>query len=232
MKAFVTLLGILVFSCSFSFSQTDEELKSKLDELQKEKQQITSKISELKTKQDQVDKQIYEIEVKLNAGKNAGGTSGILTKTGSNGAILRATASSTGTQIIEIPADDDILVHKKNVGLYFEATYKGKKGFVSYSSIVTTPEIDKILIESNNQGKTIDKQKQARLTKVYGKETADKIMAGILWEGMSQGMVIESIGRPVNTAKSASDQGVREVWTYDDKEVIFLNGTLHKWAKK
>ena len=48
---------------------------------------------------------------------------------------------------------------------------------------------------------------------------------------MSQGMAIESIGRPKNTTKTTTNRGIREEWIYDDKKLIFVNGSLFKTEK-
>lgn len=72
----------------------------------------------------------------------------------------------------------------------------------------------------------------ARLTKLYGKDKATRIINKQLFAGMSHGMVMESLGRPLDTKKTTSSTGLREEWIYDNKILIFVNGELKEWKDK
>ncbi|MBU0764191.1 MAG: SH3 domain-containing protein [Bacteroidetes bacterium] len=220
----ILLSFITCLSSTGLYSQQTE-----LDNLKKEKANLEVQIKKLQQKHDDVVKKIDALEASSSGSTTQGGISGILTKTGNNGGSLREKPTSTGEVLAEVPANTEILVQREVQGLYFKVTYQGKTGYMSYSSIESNPEIDKMLINKNNKNSTVDDEKLARLKKLYGNETANKIVAGLIWEGMSQAMAIESIGRPKNTVKNATEEGIREEWQYGDKTLIFINGELHHW---
>ncbi len=163
----------------------------------------------------------------------------IVAKTAETGGILRD--EPMGNEIMKIPANSTIYVKREHQNLYFKVTYNGKSGYLSYNSIESNREIDMVLTKKKNPSTTTtnttnttnpNNKKLESLSKVYGKEKAIKLVNGELWEGMSPGMVIESIGRPTNSTKEDSDWGSKEIWIYKNKELTFINGALKRWENK
>ncbi|PLX13119.1 MAG: hypothetical protein C0594_01585 [Marinilabiliales bacterium] len=227
MKKLLLSLLTVTFFITTIYAQQDNN--TRLNQLKKEKSDLTKQVGQLNAKIKKIDQEIAKLESQANS--KDGGISGILTKVSDNGTKLRETPSSTGKEVEDLPAGTEILILKESQGLYLKANHKGKVGWVSYSGINTNAEIDAILMDSKKKQKPEDKAKYNRLAKIYGDDVAKKIMAGLLWNGMSQGMVIESIGRPTNTTKTNTPEGVRETWEYQGRKVYFLNGGLEKWDK-
>ncbi|MDI1265380.1 MAG: hypothetical protein PS018_19210 [bacterium] len=48
----------------------------------------------------------------------------------------------------------------------------------------------------------------------YGDEDADKIMAGKVWQGMSQEQLVESWGNPVDMGREVRRSEIEETWKY------------------
>jgi hypothetical protein len=113
---------------------------------------------------------------------------------------------------------------------------------VSYSTIAANQQIDDYLagkeqvkqplttttIRSVNE----NDPRYQKLVKLYGKDNAIKIVNGELWQGMSYGMVLESIGKPNSKTSSNSEDGMKEQWIYNDYTLEFSNGELKNWTKK
>lgn len=210
------------------FGQLSEQEKKTLQDYKAEKIKLEQEEAAIKKKITNINIKIGELESK-DAGAVVSSTQ-VNAKTTMAGGALREKPSSVSAEIAKVPGNEAITVIGEVEGLYVKVTWKGKTGWMSYSSIEQSSEVDAVMSQKNNQKDSDEKMK--RLTKVYGKEIATKICAGMLWEGMSQGMVIESIGRPENTTKDKTDEGIREVWTYSNKEVVFMNGSLTNWNKK
>ncbi len=185
-------------------------------------------------------KSIIEYSFKIN---NSYQEEFIVAKIMSGGAILRDVPSSTGKTIATIPGNETINVFKYQQNLYFKVSYKGQIGFVSYSTIEQNQQIDDFLIgkeqvKQDFSTKTIIRTvnesdpRYQKLIKLYGKEKALKIMNGELWQGMSYGMVLESIGKPNSKSSVNSSDGVKDQWIYSDYNLDFINGELKNWTKK
>ena len=221
------------------FSQTLEQARIKLDSLyavQKEQQVKIMNLQEslLNTKQ-----QIEKYEDIKNQFENKNNSIKIKANVVQEGGTLRDAPFATSNNIGTIKENETFYVTGYSQNLYFRVLYKGKTGYLNYSSIASNPEIDNILIEENTKNNsTIVRQvdfndpKYKRLAKVYGKDITIRIMNKELWEGMSPGMVIESIGKPINKASSNSDKGKNEQWIYNDRTLSFINGELKDWSGK
>lgn len=160
----------------------------------------------------------------------------IVATVGANGAVLRMSPNVQSTELMQIPANETVYVHKEQQGLYFKATYYGKEGWISYTNIESHPEIEAIVskrIETNTATRVFEVDetdpKYQRLLKIYGKEKAVKIVSKQLWKGMTHGQLKESLGKPLSQTRENSAKGLKEVWTYSEQEIIFLNGTLLSW---
>ncbi|MFH2094066.1 MAG: hypothetical protein ABIJ16_00085, partial [Bacteroidota bacterium] len=185
---------------------------------------------------------LEEKKKSIEASSSSGGT--IVATVNSLEGILRDKPSSLGAELARIKEGEKIVVHREHQGLYFKVTYLGKTGYLNYSSITSNPEIDKLLTEgnsnttNNNTSVTVIRNvdtsdpKYQRLEKIYGKEKAMMIMNGELWEGMSHGQVLESLGKPSSKSSKNTLDGLQETWTFPGKELTFLNGELKDWTGK
>ena len=74
--------------------------------------------------------------------------------------------------------------------------------------------------------------KYKRLSKIYGHDDAVKIINHKLWKGMSTGQIRESAGNPLSVSRENTPKGLLETWSYSDKTLKVLNGSLDSWKIK
>lgn len=116
--------------------------------------------------------------------------------------ILLDIPSDEGKEIIEIPSRDTILVFNWYKKPYFKASYKGKVGYISYTSFLKNKQIDKICL--------VDE---------YGEEDAERIINEMYWLGMTTKMARESLGSPDDINKNTGSWGVHQQWIYREKKL-------------
>lgn len=68
-----------------------------------------------------------------------------------------------------------------------------------------------------------------KLTKKYGASTADKLLKGYIWLGMTKEMAKISLGDPRNINRSVGSWGVKEQWVYHSVYLYFDNGILSSY---
>jgi len=233
---------VLTIATCFIFgilqAQTIAEIDFKIDSLQKVKQEILNEKKILDKKEERTDNLIkiwQEKKTKLAGGTASSGTSGIKAKVISSGGTLRD--KPMGSEISKIPAGSTVYVQNEFSNLYFKVIYNGQSGYLSYSSMEQNAEIDKMMQKADTKTNTTTSSassdpKYKRLKDVYGHETAMKILDGEIWKGMSPGMLMESLGKPVKTTETKTDAGMKQVWTYSNKEVTILNGAVTTWTNK
>jgi len=160
----------------------------------------------------------------------------IVATTGDQGAILRQLPKTQSDSLKAIPANTTIYVHHEYQGMYFKVTYFGLEGWVNYTKIQAHPEIEAIIQSKENLNEdttsiTINESdpKFLRLKKIYGEDKARKMMSQQLWKGMSHGQVRESLGKPVSQTRENTAKGLKEEWVFEDRTLVFLNGTLISW---
>lgn len=234
MRWFSIIIGIIFILSSVRGSAQDiKSLNSKLDSLQESMKNLQSKIKNLTQEEKQTINQIKLYQKRKAKFINGKTYKIIKAPVVAVGAILRDTPQ--GSELTKVMGGDTVLIYAIDRNLYFEVTYKNVSGYISYSNIERTPEVDAMIKEEERKWiEMIEKNdpKYARLMNIYGKEYAIKIINKELWKGMSHGMVVESLGRPFDTSKQNTDWGMREIWLYDDKDLIFLNGELTSWRIK
>lgn len=235
MKTLLIFTAALLVSSVFNLTAQEK----KLDSLKNLKSSIQVQIRNLQTELMSVNKQIENLEQQ----KNAVAQNTIPAKVSSGGAILRDAPNAMGNTVASIPGGASIQVFREQSNLYFKVSYNGKTGYVSYSTIEQNQAIDDYLSGKNNEVKStstttiirsVDEKdpKYQKLLKLYGKETAVRIMNGEVWNGMSPGMVLESKGKPVSKLTSTDATGNIETWNYSDIMVIFKNGEVSSFNKK
>lgn len=210
------------------------------DQLRIERIQLTNEISSLQARLKAVN---VEMEKLKNGTANVvfegSGNNRIEAQTGSGGTILRDKSSSTGNIIASIKAGEAILLYKEKNGSYIKAAYNGQLGWVSYTSLKTNTELNNYMKgkatstkpTSTTSVSTVDvnSDRYKRVAKLYGHEKAVKILNKQLWKGMSHGMVVEALGQPSKRKSVNTPEGMKEDWTYSNRNIVFVNGELKSW---
>ena len=232
MKYLIT--SIILLSQVLLFAQTRTE---DLNKLLHRKTELERSISYYQ-------KELQEVKIKIENLKNASPITEIVTEsgqkivatTGENGAVFRSSPNAQGAEIMKIAANTTIYVHHEHQGMYFKTTYYGKEGWVNYTSIESHPEIDAMIQQpktttTTTRVVTVDEKdpKYQRLMKIYGREKAVKMINKELWKGMSHGQVKETLGKATSQTRENSPKGLKEEWTYPNRKLVFLNGTLLSW---
>ena len=239
-KYFFFWIFLFVFT-GVLHSQTISEVNKKLDSLRTKWEDKLNKIEFLKEslkatglqieKYEQIKKQL-ESEKKISETK-------IKARVVPEGGILRDAPNTVSNNMGAITPKDIIYVLGYSGNLFFKVQSGKQTGYLIYSSIAENEEVDKMLEEiTQNENKpgpmktdTTD-PKYIRLAKIYKREIAGKLMNKQIWNGMSQGMVLESLGKPLNKITKKSDIGISEQWDYPDKVLFLENGELKKWIKR
>ncbi len=243
----INLIIVATFIYANTIGQlTINQIDKKLDSLQSAKLNTERRIQAYNEQLNQINKEISELQKKKRILLDEITQNVIFARTGEGGAILRDKPSSLGNALQTIPPNTPIKVYKEHENLYLKVEYNNQMGYVSYSTIASNQEIDDFL--NGNPSKTIEKKQQSQTTiirkvdendpryqklqKLYGKETAIRIINQEIWEGMSIGQTIESIGKPQNKTNITTEEGVKEVWEYTNYTLEFFNGSLSKIIKK
>lgn len=240
------LLILALFIGCLGNAQNLTQINKQLDSLNGLRKNIQIKVKDLQDQLHDVKIKIDGLEAKKAAMpgfSNNAQEDFIVAKVMSGGAILRDAPSSTGKTIVSIPGNETINVFRNQQNLYFKVSYKGQTGYLSYSTIEQNQQIDDYLagketVKQNTSTTTIIRTvndsdpRFQKLLKLYGREKAVKIINGELWQGMSYGMVLESIGKPNSKSSGNTNEGVKEQWIYSDYNLDFINGELKNWTKK
>ncbi|PIP55119.1 MAG: hypothetical protein COX07_01610 [Bacteroidetes bacterium CG23_combo_of_CG06-09_8_20_14_all_32_9] len=246
MKRLLLIIILLIVYC-LPQAQTLNQINRQLDSLNNLQKNLQIKIKDL---QDQLHASKEKIKA-LEAKKSSLSASAsnfldeddfIVAKVKPGGAILRDAPTSTGKTLVSIPGNQTISVFKSQQNLYFKISYKGQIGYLSYSTIEQNQEIDDFLAGkepvkepvTTTVVRTVNKNdpRFQKLVKLYGSDNAIKIINSELWQGMSYGMVLESIGKPNSKNSTNTSDGIKEQWIYSDYKLDFLNGELKNWTKK
>jgi DNA integrity scanning protein DisA with diadenylate cyclase activity len=233
MKYLLTVFFLSLFSIPIN-GQSIDSLNNEIYLLGLEKEVIDEKIDSLETLKFDLDQKITVIRKKINQVELQNQKEkGIPTKISSMGGKLRDTPSLVGNTIAELNENDEILIYDWFQKPYFKASFEGKAGYISYSSLVENEFIKNALGEIKaEQFKKLeeDNPKFARLIKKYGKATAARIMAKDIWIGMTSEMAQDALGKPGDINRSTFSWGVHEQWVYSNgKYLYFEDGVLTSW---
>ena len=244
MKAIILIAGLL-FLFQVAQNQNLAQINKQLDSLNTIRKNVQVKIKDMQSQLQSLKQQIDDLEEKKASLTSANTTSGndfIVAQVMSGGAILRDAPNSTGKTLLTIPGNETINVYRSQQNLYFKVSYKNQVGYLSYSTISQNQQIDDFLagVEPVKQPlttttvRTVNESdpRYQKLVKLYGKDNAIKLVNGELWQGMSYGMVLESIGKPNSKTQNNTSDGMKEQWIYNDYTLDFLNGDLKNWTKK
>lgn len=219
--------SILLFFAlpSFTFGQSIEELNKKSDSLNMLVKQIDAQIDTLSHRKFDLKREIAEINQKKNKLEwEEEAKKGIRATINFMGGILRDKPNTGGNEIAKVPPGDTILILNWYEEPYFKAVYKEKSGYISLSSLSENDKINMII----NKNLPEKDSKAARLTSKYGNYTAQRILNGEYWIGMTPEMAVESLGRPDDINRSTGSWGVHEQWVYKKRNIYlyFENGNL------
>lgn len=240
------LILVLLNATVLVAQQSLKQIDKKIDSLQTAKLNTEQRIAAYQEQLKQINRELAELQSKKKQLLAEAVGDVIWAKTGDGGAVLRDKPSALGTALVNIPPNAPIKVFKEHDNLYLKVEYNGQTGYVNYSTIAPNQEIDDFL-----SGKTTTTPAQKitsqttvvrtvnesdprfqKLQKLYGRDIAVRIMNKEIWEGMSIGQTIESIGQPSSKSNITTDQGVKEVWEYSQYTLEFFNGSLSKIVKK
>ncbi|MCX7954549.1 MAG: SH3 domain-containing protein [Bacteroidales bacterium] len=237
----IAIVSLIVFPFCM-FSQTIEQINKKIDSLKNEQQNIQQRIRAYEEMQKRIQNEIIQLEQKKSQLMHLKMQDYFLVKVSSSGSILRDKPSSLGTEISTIPPNTQIKVFKEQQNLYLKAEYNGKIGYVSYSTLIPTPELDNFLegkeviipeqptTSETKIIKNIDTSdpRYQKLKNLYGHDNAIRILNKEVWKGMTMGMTIESIGKPLSKQSFIDEEGNKEVWEYNNYTIQFTNGSISK----
>ncbi|MCX7861646.1 MAG: SH3 domain-containing protein [Bacteroidales bacterium] len=245
MKKIILIISVLSNTVVFG-QYTLKQIDRKIDSLQTAKLNTEQRIIAYQEQLKQINKELTDWQAKKK--QLIAETTGdvIMAKTGEGGAVLRDKPSALGTAIVNIPPNTPIKVFKEYENLYLKVEYNGQTGYVNYSTIAANQEIDDFLSGKSNSNQVPKNSTQTyivrsvdesnprfqKLQKLYGRDNAIRIMNKEVWEGMSIGQVIESIGQPQNKSSINTDQGIKEIWEYSQYTLEFFNGAVAKVIKK
>jgi hypothetical protein len=245
MRKIVLFIAFLFGTMQATHAQSLNQVNKQLDSLNAIRKNIQLKIKDYQGQLQIIKQQVDDLEAKKASMTASSSQSGdfIVAKVMSGGAVLRDSPNSTGKTLLTIPGNETINVYRSQQNLYFKVSYKGQTGYVSYSTISQNQEIDDFLAgkepvkqttTTTTTVRTVNESdpRYQKLVKLYGKDRALKIMNNELWQGMSYGMVLESIGKPNSKNSDNTPDGMKEQWLYNDYTLEFLNGELKNWTKK
>lgn len=245
MKTQILTIFLIVISVTLK-AQSIGQLNKQLDSLYNLQKNIQIKVKDLQDQLNSVNSKIKTLEAKKSSLSNTASTNDnddfIIAKVTSGGAILRDAPNSMGKTVTTIPGNETINIYRVQQNLYLKAIYKGQTGYLSYSTIQANQELDDFIAGkepvkqpvTTSIVRTVNENdpRFQKLVKLYGRENSVKIINGELWQGMSYGMVLESIGKPNSKNSTNTDDGVKEQWIYSDYNLYFINGELKNWTKK
>lgn len=128
--------------------------------------------------------------------------------------------------------DANIVMTDSLIGIkkMLEASYKTKK--IKEDSIYKA----KITRDDSIYQREVEKEAKERkvyLINRYGAKIAEKILNRQIWLGMSDKMLIETIGKPVDINRTVGSFGIHEQWVYvsiqNTEYYYFENGKLKSW---
>ena len=237
----VNILILLLFVSSSLFSQTVADYQKRIDELKSQKKNIQYQIKSLQNDLKNIDQQISVLERnKTTIQPQFVSEDGIKAYVGESGGVLRREPNIKGSVIVTLSPNEVVYVQNEKHNLYLKVNYKGTYGYLSYTSIKSNADVDKIMTSTTTTPTSttqiynvdINSPKYKRLSKIYGHETAVKLINHKLWKGMSTGQIRESLGTPSSVSKENTPKGLLETWSYSNKVLKVLNGSLDSWENK
>jgi hypothetical protein len=242
MKNLIFIICLLILT-SVSYSQTASEIDSLFLKQTIISQEIEAKKVELKKLQEDTHKLIenQKYEDIINSEEIS------MYVVAKSDGKLREKPDAAASEICVLSKGDILKVVYYNKG-YWSAFKDNHFGYLSAVYFYETTETNKlkqhfidienkILAEKRENLKKkrekeiakLNKQRRDELIKIYGEETANKLLDGYIWIGMSKNMARVSAGKPQRINKSVGSWGVSEQWVYYDMYLYFDNGKLSSY---
>lgn len=213
-----TSICILIFLAPlFSFAQN----QSSVDSLKALLEINEKKIQELLLANENLERQITIFQSQKNQLNNQTGVKAFIK---SSAAKLRSEPSSQGLELKRFEFGDEILILTIYNDTYYEAASDNLNGFISRLYVEESPEV----LELRESYLSTNNPKLLRYIKLYGSETAYRLMRGEYWIGMSKDMARRSLGSPDKINSSTGSYGTHDQWVYNEKGVYlyFEDGVL------
>lgn len=231
MKQFCLLIGFILIS-SLAYSQDIPALEKSLDSLKSLKATYHQRILEIDQEYSKIEKTINDKRFEHAVGSTYYCISSTYVES-SPGKDDMVTYLAYGSKVKVLDQAED----------HFKILYNNFEGWVSKAALYTEQEYNDLVAAKQASVKESEAAKQAAiktqteqeanrkttLTKKYGAATAQKILAGEIWIGMSDTMARESWGEPEQINRSVGSWGVHEQWVYGDNYVYFEDGVLSSW---
>jgi hypothetical protein len=84
-----------------------------------------------------------------------------------------------------------------------------------------------------------NRRRELLMQKYGDRRIVDKIMDGMIWQGQSEGQLIDAIGRPVDIEQKVLKTKTKETWKYNATgknryalRVVLEDGVVVGWDKK
>ena len=219
-----TIAGVSIFLMTITcFSQEISELENNLDSLKQLKAELQTKIEDIDVEYKRIESLIRQIKF--------------------DNAVGEIYYSVAGTNLTRTPNKYDLVIHlpsNKKVRVldyndkYYKINYNDSVGWVLKVALISESEKQKIAADKKAKEFSDRMQYQKYkedLIKKYGSSTAEKILYGMIWLGMTEEMARLSKGSPTKINRTVGSWGVHEQWVYDfeDMYLYFENGILTSW---
>jgi len=139
--------------------------------------------------------------------------------------------------IEDIPTDAKVVI-LEDIGDKYKVIYQNSIGYAYKFGFITEFERNKNLLKKDEEKKALDIEyvknqkayevRKKELIKKYGSYFGKLISERRIAIGMTNNMVIESIGKPDDINRTVGSWGVNEQWVYDVKGlyIYFKNGKV------
>jgi hypothetical protein len=225
MKNIFLFIVVFTISSNALLSQSIEEYNKKIDSLNAVVKEVDIEISELNKRKTEIKEILRTVIQERNSLEfESQLIEGIPITLNAFGGRLRDEPDTNGKVLIEIPRGEKVLVYDWYKRPYFKASYKGKIGYISFSSLNVNYQLKSII----NKDLAENNPELERLTKMFGSDAAKKILRKEYWIGMTDEMAKVSLGFPDDINRTIGTWGTQEQWIYSKKDLYlyFLNGEL------
>jgi len=123
---------------------------------------------------------------------------------------------------------------------FYTVRYKNKIGYVDARQVKQTDELSALIAETRSAapdgaaqatgGPGIDElaAKRQVLTMLYGERSAERIMRGQTWVGMTKEMVLQSKGPPKSIRRVVFSNIIKEHWKFEDGADLYFENDILK----
>ena len=215
-----------------AIQQTADEIEAKLAQLRETEENLQSQLEQVREQIARLRRQMAVLGIDKFEQEGA-----LRAKTkiiSSSGQIYHLLYPSLRPDdVIRIPGGDEVLVlgYDRN-SREWRVEYSGVRGLLSDSALnEKDPSVAKALRALRLSGTSVEDGKRLMAIAKYGKDTADRLMRGEYWIGMTAEMVRGSLGKPDYVKWTVTANVRHEQWLYERQalHLYFENGKLTSW---